>query len=441
MSVPNARLSKRSYDIIVFGCTGNAGRAVAYHVIRSAATSSINVALSGRSKSKVEKVLHGIRDELGDTRAQNDANIGIVIADACDEQSMLKLAQTTKVLISCAGPYGRYGEAAVKACVTSGTHYLDITGEVSWVERMLNDYDAKAKEAGVTLLPFAGYDCVPAELGLMLVDNALKTDDDSKLAEISLYFRAKGGGLPRGTLQTMLDGFEGKTPSKKQGDVRLYPKEYKKTAKRALSLLGSLVPKWSPSLGVFTAPNFMTVVNVPVLCRAASIFGVSSNLSISDRSVVSAKPTLLNGYGLFPTLLYILALIVGCLLLAFPPFRWWLRNRLNTYSYGGNPAGKVILDVYGRSACQKSATAHCVFPGDAGIYATGLFAVGVANALLEATTTVSKYPPPPTGFRTPVAALHRCRPGLIVEHLKRLGAEIKVEEDVAQKVNASKKEQ
>ena len=70
----------------------------------------------------------------------------IVIADTTDHESMLDMARSTDVVVSCAGPYGRYGEASVKACVEGGAHYVDITGE----------YGAAAERAGVTLCSFSG---------------------------------------------------------------------------------------------------------------------------------------------------------------------------------------------------------------------------------------------------------------------------------------------
>ena len=65
---------RRPHSITVFGCTGNAGRAVAYHCVRSAvlrvqnddrgATPPLRIALAGRERDRVTKVLDGIRDEL-----------------------------------------------------------------------------------------------------------------------------------------------------------------------------------------------------------------------------------------------------------------------------------------------------------------------------------------------------------------------------------------
>lgn len=205
----------RPYDITIFGCTGNAGRAVAYHVLRSAiptsssstsssssSSKSIRVGLAGRSRDKVEQTLVGICNELKVSRNDID-NVSIIVADASDASSMLEMAKSSHVVASCAGPYGRYGEAAVRACIDGKAHYLDITGEVPWVSRMINDHGSAAEEAGVALLPFSGYDCVPAELGMALTGEALKLNlegdnSDKQMGQLNLAFRGKGGGFPRG---------------------------------------------------------------------------------------------------------------------------------------------------------------------------------------------------------------------------------------------------
>jgi hypothetical protein len=303
---------------------------------------------------------------------------------------------------------------------------VDITGEVAFIEKMISNYGKQAEEKGVTLCPFSGYDCVPSELGMLLVGKALEMEGE-QLGHLALNFRGKGGGLPRGTIQTILDSIDGHSqPERKKGDPRFYPQEYRGTAKGALSLSNFILPKYQ--LGTFTGPNFMSTVNVPVLCRAAPTLGFSSSLTISDKSVVSGPPSLLNGYGLFPTQVYITTLLIGGMALAFPPFRGWIRNKIsNGYSYNGDASGKVYLNVQGVSSGKKtSALAKCMFPGDAGIYATGLFAASVANALLEATSLESSSKPY-AGFHSPVAAMNPCRKGLLVDKLRDLGAEIKVE--------------
>ena len=355
---------KRPHSIAVFGCTGNAGRAVAYHCVKSATRKHhVHVALSGRNRDKVEKVLEGIRDELRSEGIKSDhVKVEIVVADISDEQSMLDLAKSTNILVSCVGPFARYGDAAVQACVEGGAHYVDITGEVAFIEQMISDYGKKAEEAGVTLCPFSGYDCLPAEIGMWLAGKALEMEGHD-LGDLALNFRMSGtGGFPRGTLETVLDSADGKVQYKrKAGDARFYPKEYRGTATSALSLTNFVFPKYQ--MGQFTGPNFMSLINVPVLCRAAPTLGFSSDITISDKTVVGGKPTLLNGYGLFQAQIYIATLVLGSAALAIPPLRGWLRNKLKTYQFNGNAAAKVYLDVKGLSSNKKTSS-RCIVCGE-----------------------------------------------------------------------------
>lgn len=143
---------KRAHPITVFGCTGNAGKAVAYHVIRNAAQQILStnddaslvkgkIALAGRNKARLTKVLLSIQNELSAEGIINSSfiinNVNIIIADVTNYTSMLEVCQSTNVLISATGPYSRYGEPVVRACIECKTHYVDITGEVPWVERMI----------------------------------------------------------------------------------------------------------------------------------------------------------------------------------------------------------------------------------------------------------------------------------------------------------------
>ena len=39
---------------------------------------------------------------------------------------LTELAKKTKVIITTVGPYAKWGEPVVKACVEGGAHYLDV---------------------------------------------------------------------------------------------------------------------------------------------------------------------------------------------------------------------------------------------------------------------------------------------------------------------------
>ncbi len=52
----------------------------------------------------------------------------ILIGDVGDAASLAAIARRTKVVIAMAGPYAKFGEPVVAACIAEGTHYVDITG-------------------------------------------------------------------------------------------------------------------------------------------------------------------------------------------------------------------------------------------------------------------------------------------------------------------------
>ena len=443
----DAILPGRPNDITVFGCTGSAGRAVSYHVIRSMTlplkepvTQPIQIALAGRNQEKIQSTLTGILEELELTEQEKVGlreRISIVLADASNELSMLELARSSKVVISCAGPFGRYGEAAVKACISGGAHYLDITGEVDWVTHMMTKHNEAASMNRVTLCPFSGYDCLPAELGMVLAGMTLQKTHGVKMKQVNLAFDCKKAGFPKGTLETTLDMNEKKTVVLGTKDVKFYPDEFHHTVQEALAPGTVLKPMWSKHLGVYTAPNFMSPINIPVLCRAASALGFSNDLTITDRSVLSGKSSIWNGFKLFRTLIFTTVLILFNLMLKVSYFRNWLRKKLQTYSFNGNPEGSVIVHAEAMSAKGKRATAKLEVPGDSGIYATGLFATTVALSLHEATREGATLHPL-VGFHSPVVALHACRPNIIVDNLRRLGAQVVINEELSSNTDKSK---
>lgn len=95
------------------------------------------------------------------------SNIPIIIADINDAESLIKMTSSAKVLINCCGPYCFYGEAVVKACIETGTHQVDICGETQYMEMINLKYSKLAQDKGVYIVQSCGYDCIPADLGVI----------------------------------------------------------------------------------------------------------------------------------------------------------------------------------------------------------------------------------------------------------------------------------
>lgn len=94
----------------------------------------------------------------------------------------------------------------IKACVSLGSHYVDITGEGQWIERMRAKYDDVAKRNDVILIPFAGQDCVPADLTawFTMTQISKKELEESHAALQTFVKLPNGGGISNGTWNTML---------------------------------------------------------------------------------------------------------------------------------------------------------------------------------------------------------------------------------------------
>lgn len=163
-------MSDRTYDVVLLGATGFTGSLVAAHLARRLAGTTTRWAIAGRSQQKLEQVVADLplaRD--GDAPATEVVDIG-------DPDGLRRLAASTTALATTVGPYASFGEPVVAACVEAGTEYADITGEPSFVGRVLERFDRPAREAGVRLVSCCGFDSVPHDLGVALTVGSLPDD-------------------------------------------------------------------------------------------------------------------------------------------------------------------------------------------------------------------------------------------------------------------------
>jgi short subunit dehydrogenase-like uncharacterized protein len=178
----------REHDIVLHGATGFVGALVAAY-LAGAAHADVRIALSGRSREKLER-----------TRAELPSSAQgwpLVVADAADPTALAALAASTRVVVSTVGPYATYGLPLVEACVRAGTHYADLTGEVLFVREAIDRCDALARESGARIVHSCGYDSVPSDLGVLLLHEAA-----GELADVRLVATAKGG-FSGGTVASM----------------------------------------------------------------------------------------------------------------------------------------------------------------------------------------------------------------------------------------------
>src|SRR3954471_11128225 len=169
--------------IVLFGATGYTGELTA----RELAGIGERPVLAARSEARVR----ALAEELG--------GLEWATADVGRPQSVRALVERGDVLVSCVGPFQRWGVPAVEAAIDAGAHYLDSTGETPFIRRVFEQWGPRAAAAGVGLVTAMGYDWVPGNLAGAL---ALRDAASSRAAtRVSVgYFTTGGaGGMSGGT--------------------------------------------------------------------------------------------------------------------------------------------------------------------------------------------------------------------------------------------------
>jgi len=159
--------TSRKYDLIVVGATGFTGQLVVEHIAREypSKDAKFTWAIAGRhsSREKLEKVRAQVAMDLDPQLADG---LDILTYDVEETASVDALCVQARVIISTAGPFARMGTSLVDGCVRSSTHYVDITGEIPWVRRMISKHDTEARSRGVRIVHECGFDCVPQDIGV-----------------------------------------------------------------------------------------------------------------------------------------------------------------------------------------------------------------------------------------------------------------------------------
>lgn len=215
-------MSDKKYDIVLFGVTGFTGRLAAEYLLQRSLSSSLSGdkdndeyknlkwAVSARNKSKAEKILQDIASQIGlsdDETKTKDLLPPVLTVDLLcktdEDKSKLKdIVLSTRIVLTCSGPFELYGKTLVQLCAESGVHYADITGETDFVRGNISSLDAKARETGACIVSHCGNDCIPNDLLVFELHKFAKTNN-CQLSELQTYqeFNAEAS-MSGGTLKT-----------------------------------------------------------------------------------------------------------------------------------------------------------------------------------------------------------------------------------------------
>ncbi|CDJ38187.1 saccharopine dehydrogenase, putative [Eimeria tenella] len=110
-----------------------------------------------------------------------------------------------RVLITTVGPYMLYGEPVARACVEARTHYCDLTAEMPFVAMLHARHGLAAKERGVKLISFCGFDSIPSDLCVFMIQNKAIELTGKPCKEVKLAVRSIRGGVSGATIESALN--------------------------------------------------------------------------------------------------------------------------------------------------------------------------------------------------------------------------------------------
>ena len=259
----------RTYDVVVWGATGVAGRFAAEYLTERYGPDELALAIGGRDREKLDALA---ADLAGRSDARDD--VPVVVGDATDAESLRAIAEDARVVCTTVGPYTRLGSPLVEACVETGTDYCDLTGEVNWVRESIDRFHDAAVENGARIVHSCGFDSVPADLGTLLVQSYAAETYGAPCETVRIYLDGGSGSVSGGTLASFGELFEAAATDPLARETLRNPYSLAPRGERSGVDPGEQRgPRRDALRGEWTAPSPMAAVNERVVRRSNALLG------------------------------------------------------------------------------------------------------------------------------------------------------------------------
>ena len=195
-------MGTRTFDVVIWGATGFTGKLVAEYMFKTyGLDGEVRWAVGGRSAAKLAELRKSVAGERADELPE-------VTADSHDESSLREMVQNTAVVCTTVGPYALYGSLLVQLCAEEGTHYCDLTGEVQWMQQMIEAHSTTAENSGARIVHTCGFDSIPSDMGTFYVQGRMKELHDCYASRVKYRVAKSVGGVSGGTVASMINMME-----------------------------------------------------------------------------------------------------------------------------------------------------------------------------------------------------------------------------------------
>ncbi|CAA0079469.1 Putative trans-acting enoyl reductase [Zhongshania aliphaticivorans] len=254
--------TEREFDLIIYGASGFTGQLIAEYIAAQQGNSGkLRWALAGRNEDKIRAVV---------AESGLPADLPIIAADSSDEAAVKALVQRTSVILTAVGPYQLYGSLMVKACAETGTDYVDLCGEPSWMRAMIEQHQATAQASGARIVFSCGFDSIPSDLGVFYLQSLAKEKTGQPAQHIKALVRGMQGIASGGTVASLKativaaakDPAIGKQLKNPYGLVPGY---------EGVDQPESFKPCYVEDVSSWAAPFVMATINIPNVHRSNAL--------------------------------------------------------------------------------------------------------------------------------------------------------------------------
>lgn len=183
------------YDFVIYGATGFTGKLVVEYAIKQYNNNNeVSWAIAGRNNEKLEHVQE---------KYNLPSDIGKIVVDSNDQNSIDEMVSQTKCVLTTVGPYQLYGEKIIKTCISTGTDYVDLCGEPGFMHKIISECSAEANETGARVVFSCGFDSIPFDLGVLFVQEEVMSKLNKYAPSVRGRVRAMNGEFSGGTAASM----------------------------------------------------------------------------------------------------------------------------------------------------------------------------------------------------------------------------------------------
>ena len=187
-------------NFLIYGSYGYTGQLIVEQALRQ----GLRPLLSGRNEKKL--------------RLQAEQHsLSYRVVSLRDTAKLDSALQEVEAVLHCAGPFVHTFRQMAEACLRTKRHYVDISGEIVGFEALAK-LDPQAREAGIMLLPGAGFDVVPSDCLAAHLKRRLPS-----ATQFRLFVRGVGAGVSRGTAKSAIENMHRQGMIRRDGSLVQVP--------------------------------------------------------------------------------------------------------------------------------------------------------------------------------------------------------------------------